>query len=140
MYIESKKISLAGAKLLADTAKQIAEQKGVPGAIAIVDDGGNLVYAERWDDTMIAAIDIAINKAKTAIAFKRPTVAIEEVIASGRLAMLALTNTTAYAPLKGAYPIKINNFLIGAVALAGTLNAELDEEIMIETLRKNNLM
>jgi glc operon protein GlcG len=138
MYIESKKINVNGAKKLAALAQQEAEKHGVPGAIAIVDDGGNLVYAERWDNTMIAAMDIAINKAKTAIGFQRPTIAIEEVIANGRMAMLSLTNTVAYAPLKGGYPITVNGSIIGAIALAGTLNADLDETIICDVLTKFN--
>jgi glc operon protein GlcG len=136
MYIESKKISLAGAKKIIDSARLEAEQLGVPGAIAVVDDGGNLVLAERWDNTMIAAMDIAINKAKTAIGFQRPTINIEEVIHNGRQAMLTLTNTVAYAPLKGGHPIKVNGDLIGAVALAGTLNADLDETIIVKVLQE----
>jgi glc operon protein GlcG len=130
MYIESKKISLAGAKKIADAAKNEAQRLGLPGAIAIVDDGGNLVLAERWDNTMIAAIEIAINKAKTAVGFQRPTIAIEDVINSGRLAMLSLTNTLPYAPLKGGCPILVDGQIIGAVAIGGTLDANLDEQIV----------
>jgi glc operon protein GlcG len=79
---------------------------------------------------MIAAIEIAINKAKTAVGFQRPTIAIEDVINSGRLAMLSLTNTLPYAPLKGGCPILVDGQIIGAVAIGGTLDANLDEQIV----------
>jgi glc operon protein GlcG len=135
MYLNSKKISLLGAKQLVEAARLKAEELGVPGAIAVVDDGGNLVLAERWDNTMIAALDIAINKAKTAVGFQRPTQAIEDVISNGRTVMLSLGNTVPYAPLKGGHPIVIENSIIGAIAIGGTLDANLDEVICLHALK-----
>ena len=136
MFINTKKINLEGAKLLANAAREKAIEIQVPGAAAVVDDGGNLVYVERRDNSMIYAVDIVINKAKTAIGFRRPTIALEQTIDEGRSAMLGLTNTIAYAPLKGAYPIEMDGKLIGAIAVGGTLNADLDEVIVLAALKE----
>jgi glc operon protein GlcG len=134
MYLISKKITLETAKKLANAAFNSAQSHGVPGAVAIVDDGGNLVYLERWDKTMIAAADIVIAKAKTAVGFQRPTLAIENVIVEGRTPMLSLTNTIPYAPLKGGYPITVEGEIIGGIAVGGTLSADMDEVIVLEAL------
>lgn len=74
LYTKSGKINLEGAKKLADAARIEAQKRNLPGAIAIVDDGCNLVYLERWDGTMPYAPKIAINKAASAVGFGRPTI------------------------------------------------------------------
>jgi glc operon protein GlcG len=129
-YLNSRKLTLHAAKILADAARDEAKKHGVPGALAIVDDGANLMYLERWDNTMIAASKIAINKAITAVGFGRPTKKIEDVILQGRTPMLALTGTVEYAPLMGGYPVVVDNIIIGGIAAAGTLSAEMDEVIV----------
>jgi len=60
---------------------------------------------------------------------------LERTIDEGRSAMLGLINTIAYAPLKGAYPIAMDGELIGAIAVGGTLNADLDEVIVLAALK-----
>ncbi len=135
MYIKSGRINLAGAKLLAGAARKEAEKRNVPGAVAIVDDGCNLVYLERWDGTMPNAPKIAINKASSAVGFGRPTIKLEDVILEGRTPMLSLTNTVDYAALKGGYPIEIDGIIIGGIAVAGALTGENDEIIAQAALK-----
>jgi glc operon protein GlcG len=132
--LQSKKLSLAGAQKLARLAATSAQKRHVPGAVAIVDDGGNLILAERWDHTMSAAITIAIDKAITALNFQRPTIELEEAILKGRIPMLHPSKQLAYSPLKGGYPITVDRQIVGAIAIGGTLKAELDEEIVKEVL------
>lgn len=69
--------------------------------IAIVDDAGLLVYLERLDGAQPASSDIAQHKAKAAALFKRPTKALEEVVANGRIALLSLPHLT---PVEGGLP------------------------------------
>ena len=129
MYIKSGRISLEGAKKLAEAARKEAVKRKLPGAVAIVDDGCNLVYVERWDGTMPNAPKIAINKASSAVGFGRPTIKLEEVILEGRTPMLSLTNTVDYAALKGGYPIEIDGMIVGGIAVAGALTGDNDEII-----------
>jgi glc operon protein GlcG len=138
LYLKSGRINLKGAKLLADAARKEAEKRNVPGAVAIVDDGCNIVYVERWDNTMPNAPKIAINKAITAVGFGRPTIKLEDVILKGRTPMLALTGTVDYAPLMGGYPIEADGIIIGGLAIAGALTAENDELIAQEALKVLN--
>ncbi len=127
MYIKSGRINLEGAKKLAEAARAEAQKRNLPGAVAIVDDGCNLVYLERWDGTMPNAPKIAINKAASAVGFGRPTIKLEDVILDGRTPMLSLTNTIDFAALKGGYPIEIEGMVVGGIAVAGALTGENDE-------------
>ncbi len=129
-------ISYAEAKKLMKAAVASATKHKVPGAIAIVDSGGHLILVERLDGTMQAATNIANGKAATAVAFQRPTKSIEDVILSGRSPMLILNNSTSqpYIPLKGGYPITHENEIIGGIAVAGTMDAEMDEVVVLEAL------
>ena len=136
---ETFKIPHADAKSLMDAATRSAQSHKVPGAIAIVDDNGNLILLESLDDTMCSASRIAMGKAATAAAFKRPTMDLEGVILDGRIPMLTLDGATseAYVPLKGGYPIRYKNELIGAIAVAGTMDAEMDEVVVLEALENS---
>jgi glc operon protein GlcG len=124
------------AKKLMKAATDSANKNGVPGAIAIVDSGGHLILLERLDNTMNSAANIAIGKAATAVSFKRPTIELENTIQEGRNTMLVLDSATThnYVPLKGGYPIWHENDLLGAIAVAGTMDAEMDEVLVLEAL------
>src|ERR1041384_7374417 len=70
---EKKTLNLEGAKKVIAAAIAEAKSKNAPGgAIAVVDEGGNLVAVERLDNTFAAGANISIGKARTAVLFKRP--------------------------------------------------------------------
>lgn len=133
---ETFKLTYNDAKLLMNAATKSAMDHKVPGAIAIVDRNGSLILLESLDDTMSSASKIAIGKAATAAAFKRPTIDLEKVILEGRAPMLVLDGATseAYVPLKGGYPIVYKDEMVGAIAVAGTMDAEMDEVVVLEAL------
>jgi glc operon protein GlcG len=127
--IEKKALNLAGAKKVIAAAVAEAKNKNAPGgAIAVVDEGGNLVAVERLDDTFAAGANISIGKARTAVMFKRPTKFFEDVINKGRTAMTTLNDFT---PLQGGIPIIADGQIIGAVGVSGAASAQQDEELAI---------
>ena len=71
-------------------------------AVAIVDTAGNLVYFEKMDGTQTGSVNVAIDKARTAALFKRPTKAFQDVVAAGGdgLRILRLEGAT---PIEGAF-------------------------------------
>jgi glc operon protein GlcG len=78
-------LTLEGAKKVIAGAVAEAKSKNAPGgAIAVVDEGGNLVAVERLDNTFAAGANISIGKARTAVLFKSPTKFFEDVINKGR--------------------------------------------------------
>jgi len=86
--VEKKALTLEGAKKVIAAAVAEAKSKNAPGgAIAVVDEGGNLVALERLDNTFAAGANISIDKARTAVLFKRPTTFFEDVINKGRTAI-----------------------------------------------------
>jgi len=87
---------------------------------------------------MVAAANIAIGKAATAIGFKRPGAVLEETITTQRPAMQILNSVTPapFVPLKGSYPIEINGEIVGAIAVAGAMNGENDDAIALFALEK----
>lgn len=131
--ISKKTLSLEAALKIVETAKAKAAEFKVGGAIAVVDESGGLICLERLDGTMPAAAQIAIGKAATSAAFKRPTIKIEELIQQQRLAMLTLggITDTLYVPLMGAYPIVVDGEIVGAVSVAGAQTGENDEIIAL---------
>ena len=131
--ISRKVLDLETAKRIAARAAGKARELKVGGAVAVVDDSGNLIYLERLDGTMPAASTIAIGKAATAAAFRRPTKMLEDLIQNQRTAMLDLSGitNTPYVPLMGAYPLYYENQVIGAVSVAGAETGENDEIIAL---------
>jgi len=127
--MQKKALTLEGAKRVIAAAVAEAKSKNAPGgAIAVVDEGGNLIAVEPLDNTFAAGANISIGKARTAVLFKRPTKFFEDVINKGRTAMTTLNDFT---PLQGGIPIIVDGQIIGAVGVSGATSAEQDEELAI---------
>lgn len=110
-------INLADAKKAADAAvAEVAKVGSAPDAIAIVDHGGFLIYFERMDNTQLGSVEIAIEKARTAALFRRPSKVFEDAVAGGRNAILALRGAM---PLEGGVPIISGGKLVGAIGASG---------------------
>jgi glc operon protein GlcG len=114
-------LSLADAKTMADAARAEAERNGWAVVIAIVDDGGHLVYLERMDGTQKASCVVASEKARTAALFKRPTVALEKVVSDGRIAMTTLPGATM---VEGGLPIIHRGHFVGAIGVSGVQSSQ----------------
>ena len=109
-------IGLDLARKIAAGAEAESKKNGWRMAIAIVDNHGFLVYYERMDDTQTASVQIALDKAKTAAMFRRPSKAFEDGIAKGRVALLGLNGAT---PIEGGLPIMSGGKVIGAIGVSG---------------------
>ena len=90
MLGNAKYITLEAAQMMAAAGEAEARKNNWNVAIAILDGGANLILFQKMDDTQLGSIDVSIGKARTAVNFKRPTKAIEELIAGGRAGFLAL--------------------------------------------------
>lgn len=127
--VNRKALTLQGAKTVIAAAVAAAKQKQAPGgAIAVVDEGGNLIALERLDSTFGAAANVSIGKARTAAIFKRPTKFFEDAIKNGRTSLVAMPDFT---PLQGGVLIEVEGQVIGAIGVSGASSAQQDEEIAI---------
>jgi glc operon protein GlcG len=128
---EKKSLTLDGARKVISAAVAYARKNNAPGGvIAVVDEGGNLMALERLDGTFAAGANISIGKARTAVLFKRPTKAFEDIIKNGRTAMVALPDAF-FTPLQGGIPIVVDGQVVGGVGVSGAMSAQQDEELAI---------
>jgi uncharacterized protein GlcG (DUF336 family) len=109
-------LSLEDAKRVAAAARAEAEKNGWAIVIAVVDDGGHLMYLERMDGAQKASSRIAEAKGRTAILFKRPTKAIEDNILEGRTVMMGLPGAV---PLEGGVPLVKDGQFLGGIGVSG---------------------
>jgi glc operon protein GlcG len=127
--VEKKSLTIDGARKVIAAAVAYAKKNNAPGGvIAVVDEGGNLMALERLDGTFAAGATISIGKARTAVLFKRPTKAFEDIIKNGRTAMVALPDAY-FTPLQGGVPIVIDGQIVGGVGVSGAASAQQDEEL-----------
>jgi glc operon protein GlcG len=122
---ERKALTLEVAKQISAAAEAEAAKNKWTVAIAIVDEGGHLVHLVKVDDTQYGSVDVAIQKAQTSIAFKRPTKVFEDAIAGGRNAIISLKGAL---PLQGGLPIAVDNRIIGAIGVSGVTSQQ-DEQV-----------
>lgn len=115
-----KALNLGVAKHIAAAAEAEAKKNNWNVVIAVVDDGGHLVYLQRMDEAQYASVDVATRKAKTAIAFKRPSKALEDAVAAGRTGMLNLPAI----PLEGGLPLIAGGGMIGAIGVSGVTSQQ----------------
>jgi glc operon protein GlcG len=125
---QSKKaLTLEGAKVVAAAAAAEAKKGNEGASIAIVDDGGNLIYLERIQPTFPMGATISTEKARTAALFQKPTKILEDAIVGGRTPLLNAWS----APLNGGEPIVVENQVIGAIGVSGASSAARDAVIAI---------
>ena len=86
--------------------------------MAVVDPSGTLVYYEKMDNTQIGSANVAIEKARSAALFKRPTKAFQDALAAGGDGMRILRLQGA-VPIEGGIPILVDGKIAGAIGVSG---------------------
>ncbi|WP_424767722.1 GlcG/HbpS family heme-binding protein [Paenibacillus sp. sgz302251] len=115
------KITLEVAKVLIHAAELRARELGIAEVIAIVDDGGNFVASHRMDHAWLASVDIAYNKAWTAVALKMPTESLAPLaVPSGELYGINTTNHGRVVVFGGGIPLSFEGRIVGAVGASGS--------------------
>jgi glc operon protein GlcG len=120
-------IDEAGASAVLDAAERLAAGRGHRVVIAIVDPWGELVALRRTPDAQVASSRVALDKARTAAIFIRPSREIEEQVSGGRLGALALHGASA---LTGGIPLVVDGETVGAIGTSGETPDE-DEAISL---------
>lgn len=118
--INKQVLGLSGAKKIATAAELEAVRNKWNVVIAVVDDGGHLVYLQRLDGAPTGSIDVAIGKARTAAAFKRPTQVFDEMAKTRP----AITSIPGIVPLQGGVPVMVDGQLVGAVGVSGATSEQ----------------
>jgi uncharacterized protein GlcG (DUF336 family)/mannose-6-phosphate isomerase-like protein (cupin superfamily) len=117
----------AGADAVMAAAEAFALDQGSRVVIAIVDPSGELIQLRRTPGAQIASSRVAVDKARTAAIFVRPSRVMEEQVTSGRLGALALHGVSA---LTGGIPLVVDGEVVGAIGTSGETPDE-DEAISL---------
>jgi glc operon protein GlcG len=120
-------ITLREAKIVMAAAEAEALKNGWPMIIAIVDSGTNLVLLTRMENGQIGSLQIAQDKAQTAVRFKRQTKVFQDLVATGggQLRLLAMNGLT---PLEGGLPIFHQGKIIGGIGVSGMSSTQ-DQQV-----------
>lgn len=108
-------ITLEQAKKVMAGAEAEAKKNNWGMAIIILDAGGHAVMMQRLDGTQLGSIEVAKDKAWSAVAFRRPTKAFEDAVSQGG-ANLRLTGAS---PIEGGIPLMADGKIIGSIGVSG---------------------
>ena len=123
-----KVLTLEAARVVIDAGEAFAVENRWKVVIAVVDAGGHPIALVRLDGAQWSSVDTAIEKARAAIAWKRPSRLLEESIAGGRTALLSIAQ--GMAMLQGGLPLEADGEPIGAVGVSG-VKASDDERVAL---------
>jgi glc operon protein GlcG len=109
-------IDTDGADAVVAAAERLALEKGYRVVIAVVDPSGELIAMRRTSGAQVASSRVAVDKARTAAIFVRPSREMEEQVTGGRLGALALHGASA---LTGGIPLRVDGEVVGAIGTSG---------------------
>jgi len=116
-------ISLENAKKAVAPALAEAAKNNWRVAVAIVGPAGTLIYYEKMDNTQLGSAEVAIDKARTAALFKRPTKAFQDALAAGGEGLRILTLKGVVAA-EGGIPLVMDGKIVGAIGVSGATSAQ----------------
>jgi glc operon protein GlcG len=118
-----------GAPITNEQAKKVmagaeaeARKNNWPVVIVILDSGGQLMMLQRLDNAQWGSVEIAKEKARSAVALRRPTKALQDLIAQGGANLRLLS--IGYSVLEGGIPIVVDGKIIGGVGVSGVLSTQ----------------
>lgn len=111
-------INLENAKKAASVAIGEARKNNWTMAVAVVDPNGTLIYYEKMDNTQNGSAKVAIDKARSAALFRRPTKVFADRIASGGSG-LGVLKIEGAMPIEGGVPLIIDGHVVGGIGLSG---------------------
>ena len=111
-------IGLENAKKAAAAAISEARKNNFTMAVAVVDTAGNLIYFEKMDGTQTGSVNVSIEKARSAVLFKRPTKSFQDTVAQGGVG-LRMLGLPGAVPVEGGIPLMEGGKIIGAIGASG---------------------
>jgi glc operon protein GlcG len=111
-------ITLEQAKKVMAGAEAESKKNNLGMVITILDSGGQVVMLQRMDGAQLGSIEVARDKAWSAVAFRRPTKVFEDAVGQGG-ANLRLLRLTGASPIEGGIPIMADGKVIGAIGVSG---------------------
>jgi glc operon protein GlcG len=116
-------ISLDQARIISAAAQEEAVRNGWLMVVSIMDTGGHLVLLERMNNAQFGSVQVAQDKARSAVAFRRPTKAFHDMVAAGGEGVRMLVMSGA-VPIDGGLPIMVDGLVIGGIGISGGTSAQ----------------
>jgi glc operon protein GlcG len=111
-------ISVENAKKAAAAALAEAVKNHWTMVVAIVDPNGTLIYYEKMENTQLGSANVAIDKARSAALYKRPTKVFQDALAAGGAGLRIMSLRDAM-PVEGGIPLVMDGKIVGAIGLSG---------------------
>jgi uncharacterized protein GlcG (DUF336 family) len=111
-------IGIDAAKKVAAAAIAEARKNSFTMAISVVDTAGNLIYFEKLDGTQTGSVNVSLEKARSAVLFKRPTKAFQDAVAQGGVG-LRMLGLPGAVPVEGGIPLMEGGRIVGAIGASG---------------------
>jgi uncharacterized protein GlcG (DUF336 family) len=111
-----KSLNLDAAKAIGNAAEAKARELSFTNCIAVVDDGGNLIYLVTMDGTQVGSIHVAQEKALAALRFKRSTKLFQDMVVGDKPHMAFLPGAV---PVEGGLPLFVEGQIYGAIGVSG---------------------
>ncbi|WP_414476085.1 GlcG/HbpS family heme-binding protein [Microvirga sp. M2] len=113
---QKKVLTLEAARRVVAAAEAEAQRNNAPGVIAVVDDAGWLILLVRMDKApMLASIELAPGKARSAAIYRKPTQVLEEAINKGRTAAVT---APGFVQMQGGLPLMADGAIVGAIGVS----------------------
>jgi len=123
-YIHKNRLTVEAAKAIAEAAAEEAKRQNLRMSIAVVDEGGFLIFFMRMSEQVApASADVAVAKARSAALFKRATLTWEEA-AKERPVVMSIPHVI---PLGGGVPLIVDEVGVGAIGVSGASSVKDDE-------------
>ena len=119
-------ITLEQARKVMAGAEAEARKNGWNVVIAILDSGGNIVLLQRLDSTQFGSIEVARQKAWSAVAFRRPGKVLQDALAQGGVNWRLLRLEGA-SPFEGGHPLVVDGKIVGAIGVSGVTGQQDDQ-------------
>jgi uncharacterized protein GlcG (DUF336 family) len=116
-------ITLEQARRISAAAQAEALRNDWLMVVSVMDTDGHLVLLERMDNAQFGSVQVAQDKARSAVAFRRPTKAFHEMVAAGGEGLRILVMSGA-VPIDGGLPIIVGGAVIGGIGISGGTSAQ----------------
>jgi uncharacterized protein GlcG (DUF336 family) len=117
--VSKPSISAEAAAAVIRAAEAKAAEISVPMVIAVVDESGVLKAFSRMDGAALLSVDIAQDKAYTAVAFGIPTDGWFEFIKNDPPLLHGIVKTPRLIVFGGGYPIEVDGKIVGGIGVSG---------------------
>ena len=135
--VDSKRLTLEGARKMMATAIGAAEREGIPVTVAIADAGGHLVLLERMDGGRFHTVHSSTTKAVCAASNKRPTQSkgaqAQPLDTTHAIGLALAAGPERWTAMEGGYPIIVGGDCIGGIGVSGG-NWEFDDRLAREAV------